>query len=164
MQSKTLYLFAALAGAATFAAALYFQYVEGLHPCKLCIWQRYALGAGIGGALLAVLLPFGKMLFGMIGFAGYASESAAALYHSGVEQKWWKGPQSCSGGMGDSFDVGSFGTALAKGNVPQCDEIVWTFLGLSMANWNVPIAAALALVCATAAFRRVYSSSSSASQ
>ena len=36
-------------------AALYFQYVEGLPPCGLCVWQRYALSVGIAGAVLAAM-------------------------------------------------------------------------------------------------------------
>jgi len=157
MRSERLFLFAALAGAATFAAALYFQYFQDLPPCKLCIWQRYALGVGIGGALLAAAIPSARVLLGLIGFAGYAAESAIAIYHTGVEQKWWLGPQTCSGGnVSDTFQ--GFGQQIK--NVVQCDEIVWTFMGLSMANWNVLIAAALAVLCAVAALRGSYSSSS----
>lgn len=161
MSSRRIFIFAALAGASTFAAALYFQYFQGLHPCGLCMWQRYALSVGIVGALFAALMPAAKVLFGLIGFGGYAAESAVAIYHTGVEQKWWQGPQSCSGGSGlNSFNPTDMAAALAEGSVPRCDEIVWKFLGLSMANWNVFIAAGLALLCAYAALRGSYSSSS----
>lgn len=163
MRSDRLFLFAALGGIASFAAALYFQYFEGLHPCKLCIWQRYALSLGIVGALIGWLRSGGMAIFGgALGAAGYLVESGIALYHTGVERKWWAGPDTCSGngGISTNFNAGSFTQSLVEGGPPpQCDEIVWDFLGLSMANWNVMLAAALAILCVTG-LSRIYSSSS----
>ncbi len=151
MRSKY-FLAAAILGAATFAAALYFQYVEGLAPCKLCIWQRYGLAVGIGGALLAALFSHSRsaVVPGAIAAMGFIAEAGAAFYHTGVEQKWWAGPSTCSG---TTLNVGTFapdklGNWLDSGKAaPRCDEIPWDFLGLSMANWNVPIALGFALLC-----------------
>ena len=164
MRSDRFFLLAALGGFATLGAALYFQYVEGLYPCKLCIWQRYALAVGIGGALLGWLIGGGAMAAaaGGLGVAGYLAESGIAIYHSGVERKWWAGPDTCSGGGGipGSFNASSLTQSLIEGGPPpQCDEIVWDFLGLSMANWNVLLAAGLAGICILG-LRRGQSSSS----
>lgn len=153
MRSDRLFLLAALGGAATFAAALYFQYVQGLAPCKLCIVQRYGLGLGIGAALLAALVSNRKasVALGGLAVAGFLFEMAAAVYHTGVERKWWEGPASCSGSTltgGGGFDPDRLSASLAKGTPPpRCDEIPWDFLGLSMANWNVPIALGFAVLC-----------------
>ncbi len=152
MSSRALFLLAAAAGSATFAAALYFQYVEGLAPCKLCIWQRYGLGVGILGALIAAMTTgrAGRVAFGAIGAIGFFAEAAAAMYHTGVERKWWPGPSSCSGG-GDLplvFDPTALQAAAERGKpIPQCDDIVWDLFGLSMANWNVGMALGFMVLC-----------------
>ena len=152
MSSRRLFLIAALAGAATFAAALWFQYGQGLAPCALCIWQRYGLGIGILGAVLAALSPgrAGKVTFGALGALGFLFEAGAAVFHSGVERKWWAGLPSCSGStLPETYDPGALTTAAASGSpVPRCDEIVWDFLGLSMANWNVLLALGFMAFCA----------------
>lgn len=162
MPSKTLFLLAALLGASTFAAALYFQYVEGLPPCGLCIWQRYTLGVGIAGALFAALSTgTARILFGLIGAAGFLAEAGVAVYHSGVERKWWEGPQTCAGGtLPTTYDP----AALGAKPPPACNEIPWDLFGLSMANYNVAVAAFLMLLCLIglrrAADNAPYSSSS----
>ncbi len=162
MSSRTLFLIAALSGAATFAAALYFQYVERLAPCALCIWQRYGLGIGIIGALLAAMTASraGKVTFGALGALGFLFEAGAAVFHSGVERKLWEGLATCSGSsLGDNFDPDALAAAAAGGKpVPRCDEIAWEFLGLSMANWNVFLALGFMTLCAigVARIRRDY--------
>lgn len=155
MSSRSLFMIAALFGASTFAAALFVQYVDGLPPCELCMWQRYALSVGIAGASIAALLPgFTAQAFGAIGAAGYAAESGVAMFHSGVERGWWEGLASCSGGsLPTTFEPNAMIAEVAKGPVPSCGDIVWSVLGLSMANWNVLIAAALALICVIALIR-----------
>ncbi len=155
MSSDRLFLSAALLGAATFAAALYFQYVEGLAPCALCLWQRYGLGVGIAGALLAMLVRAraGKVVFGAVGALGFLFQAGAAFFHSGVERKWWEGLPSCSGStLPDVFDPAAL-TAGTTAPVPRCDEIPWDFLGLSMANWNVGLSLAFTVLCALGVMR-----------
>ncbi len=152
MSSRSFFLLAALAGSATFAAALYFQYVEGLAPCKLCMWQRYGLAVGIAGALIAAMTSgrAGRVTFGAIGALGFFAETAAAMYHTGVERKWWPGPSTCSGGnaLPEVFDPAALQAAAERGKpIPQCDDIVWDFLGLSMANWNIAMALGFMALC-----------------
>ena len=153
MSSRSVFLSVALAGSATFAYALYTQYVLGLAPCALCIWQRYGLGIGIAGALLAAVSPgrAGKVTFGTLAVLGFAFEAGAAIFHTGVERKWWEGLSTCSGAsVPETYDP----TALAAAtSVPRCDEITWDFLGLSMANWNVAIALGFAALCLVAIAR-----------
>ena len=45
-----------LASAAMFGGALAFQYIGGLAPCTLCIYQRIPYGVTIAVAALALLL------------------------------------------------------------------------------------------------------------
>lgn len=151
MRSK--FFLAAGIGIATFAAALAFQYIGGLHPCQLCISQRWALGVGIGGALLAGMTQgTARLVFGLIAVGGFLAEAGLAFYHTGVERHWWQGPQSCSGGgtLPTAFDPTAL-AAGASGKAPAaCNEIPWDLFGLSMANYNVAIAALMAALCVMA--------------
>ena len=146
-------LFLAAISALALAAAFIGQYVFDLQPCKLCIYQRYpfALAAffGIGAAVIMRHTPRGATW--LIGAAGLAllTNSAIALYHSGVERDWWQGPQGCSSASLQKSD--SVEDAMARieaAPVVPCDEIPWAdpVLQLSMANWNVALCAGLALI------------------
>ena len=69
--------------------------------------------------------------------AVFAVETALAVYHAGVEWRWWPGPASCSGG-GGRISLADM-TSLLHGpamHVVRCDEAAWRLLGLSMAGWN----------------------------
>src|SRR6266404_5261614 len=44
---RSLPLFVILVGVAALAAAFFAQYVGGLAPCPLCLWQRYPYGVAV---------------------------------------------------------------------------------------------------------------------
>lgn len=131
------------------AAAWYFQLVVGLAPCPLCLDQRIAYYIGVPVAILVLILlsagyrGLGRLLLGLLAL-GLAANAVLAGYHAGVEWHFWPGPTACSGGV--PVVTGNILEALGTTRVPRCDEAPWAFLGLSMAGWNVLIAAALALI------------------
>lgn len=140
--------------AGALVAALFFQHVVGLAPCGLCYLQRYGLGAVLCLAALALVLRW--TLVAWAGAAAAATSTGFALYHTGVERMWWPGPASCSAA---SEDLGGLSGAdlLAVDSAPalvRCDEIVWQFLGLSMANYNVALSAGCLALFVWAALRR----------
>lgn len=142
------------------AVAHAFQTFGHMAPCELCLGQRdgywAALGEGWGGYALARWRPrFGRSLLLLLA-AVFAGEAGLALYHSGVEWRWWPGPASCTGVHAGPITAAQMSSLLSgpKVHVVQCDQPAWRVLGLSMAGWNA--LAALALTVATAvAFRRV---------
>jgi disulfide bond formation protein DsbB len=111
--------------------AFFSQYVQGFHPCELCIWQRWAYGA----AILLALAGFYKNAAFKLSVLATAVICAIAVYHTGIEQKWWEGFSTCS----SSFSAGSLEDLKNQIlNAPsiRCDEATWFLFGLSMANWN----------------------------
>ena len=78
---------------------------------------------------------------------------AVAVFHAGVEQKWWAGLAVCEGG-GDDAAVGvdDITKALTQRPAPRCDQIAWSLVGLSMAAWNAVLSLALAAFALRAAF------------
>lgn len=133
--------------------ALYFQYVAGLAPCPLCLYQRYAHGIAIAFALGAA--ANGRFSRALLGAAGLALLGGAAVagFHVGVEQHWWAGLESCVGGAGAGLSLDELKDQLLGTPVARCDEIAWSLFGVSMAGWNGLASLGLAAV-AFAGIRR----------
>ena len=146
LDRRNLMLLAAFGSFALLAGAFIFQSL-GYAPCKMCIWQRWPHGVAIGAGLL-VLVTGPLLLWGVVGALGALVTSGIGAFHAGVEQGWWEGPSSCSGG-GNALG-GMSGDQLlsldAPVNIVMCDEIAWAFAGISMAGWNAIISLVLALI------------------
>jgi disulfide bond formation protein DsbB len=146
----------AAGGAATILGAYFFQYVMGLPPCPLCLEQRIAyyvslplaavvaLAAGRGAPYRLVAAGLGVIALAML------FNSGLALFHAGVEWKWWPGPQECSGPLNDLTAGGDLLSQLHNVSVVRCDEAAWRdpFGLLSLAGYNVLISLALAAIAA----------------
>lgn len=136
------------------AAAWYFQLVVGLAPCPLCLDQRIPYYIGVPLGLVAFALAaagharVGRVLLALLALL-MLGNMGLAIFHAGVEWRFWPGPTSCTGAP--AAVTGSILSALKGANVPRCDEAAWRLLGISMAGWNALIAAALALVAGRAA-------------
>jgi disulfide bond formation protein DsbB len=132
----------ALAGSAgLLLGALAFQYIGGLAPCALCIWQRWPhLVALLDGAGLFVPGPWA-----VLGALGAGASGAIGVYHTGVERAWWDGPSSCtSGGNLSGLSAQELLDQIMAAPVVRCDEVPWDMLGLSMASWNAVLSFGLA--------------------
>jgi len=153
MTRHHLILIAAGGSALMLAGALAFQYIGGLAPCVLCLWQRWPhLAAVIIGA---AALAFGGRLLPGLGAVAALTTAGIGVFHSGVEQKWWSGLASCSAGsIGGVSPADLLNPNIIVAAPVRCDEIPWALAGLSMASWNVVISLALAGVWVLAARRR----------
>jgi len=132
-------------------AALVFQAV-GYAPCELCILQRWPHLAAV---VLAGLVWLTGRVRGLavLGLAAAGAAMGFAIYHVGVEMTWWTGPAHCSGGVGDlaRLSTQDLMSRLQAAPVVRCDEVAWSFLGVSMAGWNAIFSAGLAGVWGLAA-------------
>ncbi|MBM3563800.1 MAG: disulfide bond formation protein B [Alphaproteobacteria bacterium] len=133
----------------------------GFLPCELCYKERVPYYAAFGLAPLAALAAqMGKESLARAAFLLmallFAGDAILSLYHSGVEWKILAGPSDCSGPLSTAPSVEDFMKQLQTTKVVRCDEpSLWIF-GLTLANWNVAISAALAALagCAWWARRR----------
>lgn len=136
MTRGTLIALAGLGSAAMLLAAFGFQYVGGLAPCAMCLWQRWPHAAAM--ALGAVGLALPHVALAALGALSMAVNAGIALTHTGVERGWWVLNLSCTSG---SEDLGAMSAAdllnpeIGTGIV-MCDEVAWQMFGLSMASWN----------------------------
>ena len=140
------------------AGAWAYQFA-GYLPCDLCNEQRYAYYAGVPLALLiaaaaAAKAPRALISAGLALFAAiFVYNMGLAIYHSGVEAKFWAGPTACTGGAAQPAG-GDLLQQLQSVHVVRCDEVNLRVLGFSLANWNIVISAALALLAAGTVLRK----------
>ncbi len=135
-------------GAFVLVTALGFQHGFKLPPCQLCYWQRYGYIAAMAIAWTSLLpLPTSARV-GLATVAGLALLATAgiAVYHAGVEWKWWPGPRGCSATSGFGLSIEELKRRILGTPVVRCDAIAWQWLGLSMAGWNAIVAAVLGVV------------------
>jgi disulfide bond formation protein DsbB len=136
---------ALFASAALLGGALVFQYLGGLFPCEMCLWQRIPHAVIIALSLLALLmLKTGKaaqarivMLFIALLFL---ISAALGLLHVGVEQKWWVIETSCTAISGVDLN------AIFEAKITRCDDIAWSLFGLSMAGYNMLLSLVMAAI------------------
>jgi disulfide bond formation protein DsbB len=130
------------------------QYLGGLQPCTLCIWQRWGYGAAIVIGLASLMLPPALRPWGAaLTSLALLVVAGIALFHVGVEQHWWQGLASCSGDLDTHQSVADLEKQLMATPVIPCDRPAWTGFGISMAGYDVIYAALLGLFGLVAALR-----------
>lgn len=118
----------------------------GYAPCKMCIWQRWPHGAAVGFAAVGLAFPIFPVL--LAGALSAVTTAGIGAYHAGVELGWWQGPESCTGSADSLTGLSGADLLSTEGavDIVMCDEVVWSFLGISMAGWNAILSVGLALV------------------
>ncbi|WP_395614465.1 disulfide bond formation protein B [Allosphingosinicella sp.] len=128
-----------------------FQYVWAhLWPCEMCWWQRYAHFAALPFGLAAVLAgprlkDGGRILVWLAALAIFVS-GAIGFYHAGVELKLFPGFTQCTAALTGSPE--DMLKAVFDRPMVRCDDVQWSWLGISMAGWNaiVSILSSLAIL------------------
>ena len=148
-----------LGALALLLGALVFEHGLGLAPCPLCLVQR---GPHAAAAILALTAaataPLAREAARLLLAAAalvLLAGAGIALYHSGIELQWWRGPESCSGGAALAAGITDLKAAMAGGRIIRCDEVPWSLFGLSLANYNGLFSAALGAL-AVMALRRTF--------
>ena len=134
-------LVALLLPAALLAGAFGSEIIGGLVPCEMCWWQRYPHMAAVALAALAFAGPRdsrrSRLLTGLAAVA-IAVSGLIGVYHAGVELKIFEGMTTCT-----SFAAGASKEdllkSILKAPLVRCDQVQWSFLGISMAGWNAII-------------------------
>jgi disulfide bond formation protein DsbB len=130
-----------VAPAALLSGALAFQYLGGLAPCVLCIWQRWAHVAAMALAVLALIAAATgrpRVAAGLTALSGVAFLAGAGIagFHVGVEQRWWEGTPDCGSTL-TATTVADLKAQLMNQPIVRCDEVPWEMLGISMAGYNL---------------------------
>lgn len=151
MMTRNLMITLAAAGSlALLLGAFGFQYIGGLAPCQLCLWQRWPHAAAVLIGVLALWL--GGRVLPVLGALAALTTAAIGVFHVGVEQKWWEGLASCTvNAMEGVSGADLLNTEIVVAAPVRCDAIAWAMMGVSMAGWNVILSVVLALIWLIAA-------------
>jgi disulfide bond formation protein DsbB len=151
-------MLAALASACLLAGAHAFESFGGLAPCALCLDQREAhwtaLTIALAGIAISSVLKWRRAAAATVGACAlvYLVSTGMAFYHAGVENHYWPGPATCSGGGPVDLGEGSLADILnQRPEGPSCSEAAWRMFGVSMAGYNGLISAGLFALCLAAA-------------
>ncbi len=125
-------------------AALYMQYVVGLEPCPLCIFQRVAvigLAVVLGFAAFVGPRGWGRRLVGFVVMLVAAVGGAVAgrqvwLQHLPEDQV-----PACGPGLDYMLEVFPWQKVvdLVLRGSGECAEVHWRLFGLSIAEWMVVV-------------------------
>jgi disulfide bond formation protein DsbB len=117
-------------------AAFGFQYLGGLAPCAMCLWQRWPHAAAVVIGALGFARPSAAVA--ALGALSMLVNTGIALLHTGVERGWWTLNLSCTGGSEDlgAMSMEDLLNPEVGTGIVMCDEVAWEMLGLSMASWN----------------------------
>lgn len=122
--------------------ALYAQYILGLEPCPLCIFQRIAvIACGVVFAIAAIHDPgrIGAIVYSLLGL-GFASAGAAvAARHVWLQSLPPSEVPACGPGLNYMIDTLRFTEVLSKVlfGSGECAKVDWNVLGLSMPAWTL---------------------------
>ena len=134
--------------AALLAGALGSQYLGGLHPCEMCHWQRWPHYAAVALALVAFAMrgaaDRGRSFVWLAAFAILTS-GAIGVYHAGVEAGMFEGLTQCTAPAAGGSSADILADIMANPLV-RCDQVQFSFLGVSMAGWNAIVSIGSALV------------------
>ena len=104
-------------------------------PCSMCLWQRWPHIIIVLIAVIALFVRMPRLVLTAIAITA-ATSVILAGYHAGVEWQLWSGPDGCTVSLTNSADLTSLTDSLLATPVVRCDEVAWSFMGLSMAGWN----------------------------
>ena len=134
IRSESLVWIAFIGSLSLLLGAYAFEFLGNLKPCKMCLWQRWP---HIVAILIGTLIIYTKstLLMRIVGLMLLVG-ALIAFYHAGVELKLWEGPSTCTSGSINNLSSTELMNKILQAPIIRCDEVQWSFAGLSMATWN----------------------------
>jgi disulfide bond formation protein DsbB len=136
------FLLGALLCAVLMGYALYSQYVLGLEPCPLCVFQRIAvIACGVVFALAAIHNPGrgGAIAYAVIGALLAAAGAVVSMRHVWLQSLPPSEVPACGPGLNYMIETLPFAEVLSKVFLGsgECAKTDWSVLGLSMPAWTL---------------------------
>lgn len=135
----------------------YFQFIEHLEPCPLCILQRVmVLIAGVIFLLGAIHNPMnvGRRIYGFLLLVVAAIGAAISGRHVWLQQLPEDQVPTCGPGLNfilENFPINQAIDMVLRGS-GECADVLWTFLGLSIPGWTLVAFAIMILVALSQLF------------
>jgi disulfide bond formation protein DsbB len=133
IDDRTPVIWAMWASAIALTVALASQYLGGLAPCKLCIWQRIPHG-------ITIVIGLGALLW----FRGPRERIVLT----------WLACLTFAGSLNQATTIEDLRQQLLAAPVVRCNEIPWSLIGVSIAGWNAVASIALMIFCGVGAWKQ----------
>ncbi len=155
---RNAFLITLLVSIGALGAAFVAQFVFGLKPCVLCLWQRVPYALLIIDSLMAFILitrvpQLAKPMLLACAMLFVAS-AGVAFFHIGVEQHWWTLEGGCPIVQLDSTDSEAALKQLLATPQAACDQVAWKLAGVSITWWNTALSVLMAMYLAAVALRK----------
>ena len=137
----------------------YFQFIEHLDPCPLCILQRLmVLAAGVVFLLGAMHNPVntGRRVYGFLLLLVAGIGSAISGRHVWLQNLPADQVPTCGPGLNfilENFPINQAIDMVLRGS-GECADVLWTFMGLSIPGWTLVAFVVMILVALTQLFGR----------
>lgn len=119
-------------------SAYILEFFYNFPPCKLCIYQRIPYFFIFVVSIISIFFLDKRIIFYFIFFL-FLSSASISLFHSLVERGLVDFDVGCTSTT-DSFEnIEDLRLHLEQVPLTKCDEIIFSFLGLSLANINFMI-------------------------
>ena len=140
--NRLFYLVVFLISISLLSYGYYLQFVEGLEPCPLCIFQRVAFIAIIGFAFIGTV--HGPQKVGKYVYSGLILVAALVGASIAGRQVWLQHLPAdlvpeCGPGLDFMLEVFPLGETLKMvfTGSGECAKVDWTFLGFSIAELSL---------------------------
>jgi disulfide bond formation protein DsbB len=140
-------------------ASYYFEYVEGLQPCLLCLLQRWAMG--LVAIVLLIATVHNPRQVGIHIYAAITFVVAIVGIVASARQVWLqhlpsRSTEVCVPGLNFLLQTRPLPEVIKimfRGS-RECAEATWSFLGLTMAQWALIFFVIFALLGLFQLFRK----------
>ena len=142
---KYYFLLMFLVSLSIISGAYVLEYFYDFPPCKLCIYQRIPYFLVLFVCIISFFVKYKNIYFYSIFFLFFSS-FLIALFHSIVERGLIKYESSCTSSVSNFESIEDLRIHLEGIPLTKCDEIIFSFMGLSLANINSIISLILVLL------------------
>lgn len=159
LSSRALFFVGFLFCASMLAIAGYFQLVDHLEPCPLCILQRvFTLFVGIVLLIAALHNPekLGIRIYGLLAGVFALVGAGISARHVWLQNLPEDQVPSCGPGLNfmlDNFPLNDAISMVMRGS-GECAEVLWTLFGLSIPSWTLIAFISLAILSVGQVFRK----------
>ena len=134
------FFFVGVISLATIGTALIAEYYYKLEPCSMCLKQRYPYYIIIiVFFIFGIIKKFSNILFYICVQFSSIYGLFYSIWHVGIEQKFFKAPSSCVGSLNKSNSIDSLKEQIMNKAVINCEDVIWSFYGISAASINALI-------------------------
>ena len=138
ISSQKMLIIILLISAVILAMAYIMKHFFNIHPCQMCLYERNVFIGTAGIAFVSLIsLPEHSKYYAIVAL-GFIVMGGAFLagYHVAIQQHWVALP-AFAHLLTESLDsVQALKEHLLRTPFVRCDQVTWSFLGLSLATYN----------------------------